>query len=72
MTTRPDTGKIKSLIIKKIQQAFISDDRIEQHGKELNYPGNLHLRKQLQSTHHKPLFTGKSTSTEPIPPRRFN
>lgn len=37
MTCHSDTGKIKSLFIKKVQQAFINDAHIEQHWKELNF-----------------------------------
>jgi N-dimethylarginine dimethylaminohydrolase len=37
MTCHSDTGKIKSLFIKKVQQAFIDDAHIEQHWKELNF-----------------------------------
>jgi N-dimethylarginine dimethylaminohydrolase len=38
-TCHSDVGKIKSLFIKNVQQAFISDAHIEQYWKVLNYPG---------------------------------
>ena len=38
-TAHSETGKIKSLFIKKVQQAFISDAHIEQHWQQLNYLG---------------------------------
>lgn len=39
ITAHSETGKIKSLFIKKVQQAFISNAHIEQHWKQLNYLG---------------------------------
>lgn len=36
-TCHSETGKIKSVFIKNVQQAFISDAHIEQHWKDLNY-----------------------------------
>jgi N-dimethylarginine dimethylaminohydrolase len=38
-TSHSETGKIKSLFIKNVQQAFISDAHIEQHWRQLNYLG---------------------------------
>ena len=38
-TCHSETGKIKSLFLKKVQQAFISEIHIEQYWKELNYLG---------------------------------
>ncbi len=38
-TAHSETGKIKSLFIKKVQQAFISDAHIEQYWQPLNYLG---------------------------------
>ena len=38
-TAHSETGKIKSLFIKKVQQAFISDAHIEQYWQQLNYLG---------------------------------
>jgi N-dimethylarginine dimethylaminohydrolase len=46
-TSHSETGKIKSLFIKNVQQAFISDQHIEQHWKELNYTGKPELRVAL-------------------------
>lgn len=43
LTCHSDTGKIKSLIIKNVQQAFINDAHIEQYWKELNYLGKPDL-----------------------------
>lgn len=37
MTCHSDIGKIHSLFIKNVQQAFINDAHIDQHWKELNY-----------------------------------
>jgi N-dimethylarginine dimethylaminohydrolase len=48
MTCHSDIGKIKTLFIKNIQQAFISDAHIEQHWKELNYLGKPSLDKALE------------------------
>ena len=45
LTCHSDIGKIKSLFIKNVQQAFISDVHIEQHWKELNYLGKPDLGK---------------------------
>ena len=36
-TCHSETGKIKSVFIKNVSQAFISDAHIEQHWKDLNY-----------------------------------
>ncbi len=38
-TSHSEVGKIKSLFIKNAQQAFISDEHIEQYWKQLNYLG---------------------------------
>lgn len=38
-TAHSETGKIKSLFIKKVQQAFISDAHINQYWQQLNYLG---------------------------------
>lgn len=38
-TAHSDTGKIKSLFIKHVQQAFINDSHIEQYWKPLNFLG---------------------------------
>jgi N-dimethylarginine dimethylaminohydrolase len=46
-TSHSETGKIKSLFIKNVRQAFISDRHIEQHWKELNYSGKPELRMAL-------------------------
>ena len=43
ITCHSDIGKIKSLFIKNVQQAFINDAHIEKNWKELNYPGKPHL-----------------------------
>ena len=45
LTCHSDIGKIKSLFIKHVQRAFISDVHIEQHWKELNYLGKPDLGK---------------------------
>jgi N-dimethylarginine dimethylaminohydrolase len=38
-TSHSDTGKIKSIFIKKVAQAFISDAHIDQHWQHLNFLG---------------------------------
>jgi N-dimethylarginine dimethylaminohydrolase len=43
LTCHSDIGKIKSLFIKNVQQAFISGAHIEQYWKELNYTGKPDL-----------------------------
>jgi N-dimethylarginine dimethylaminohydrolase len=43
-TSQSETGKIKSLFIKNVQQAFISDQHIEKYWKELNYMGKPDLK----------------------------
>ena len=48
MTCHSDTGKIKTLFIKNVQQAFINDAHIEQHWKELNYLGIPSLDKAIE------------------------
>jgi N-dimethylarginine dimethylaminohydrolase len=47
-TSHSDIGKIKSLFIKNVQQAFISDTHIEQYWKELNYAGKPDYRIALK------------------------
>jgi N-dimethylarginine dimethylaminohydrolase len=46
-TCHSDIGKIKSLFIKNVQQAFISDTHIEQHWKDLNYLSKPDLNNAL-------------------------
>ena len=46
-TAHSETGKVKSLFIKKVQQAFISDEHIEQYWEPLNYLGKPDLNKAL-------------------------
>jgi N-dimethylarginine dimethylaminohydrolase len=48
MTCHSDIGKIKTLFIKNVQQAFISDAHTEQHWKELNYLGKPSLDKAVE------------------------
>lgn len=38
LTCHSDIGRIKSMFIKNVQQAFISDEHIQQYYKKLNYP----------------------------------
>jgi N-dimethylarginine dimethylaminohydrolase len=47
MTCHSDIGKIQSLFIKNVQQAFISDSHIEQHWKNLNYLSKPMLEKAI-------------------------
>lgn len=47
LTCHSDIGKIKSLFIKNVQQAFISNAHIEQHWKELNYLGKPNLNNAI-------------------------
>jgi N-dimethylarginine dimethylaminohydrolase len=47
MTCHSDIGKIKTLFIKNVQQAFINDAHIEQHWKALNYLGKPSLDKAV-------------------------
>jgi len=42
-TCHSETGKIKSLFIKNVQQAFISDSHLEQYWESLNYLGKPDL-----------------------------
>ena len=42
-TSHSEFGKLKSLFIKNAKQAFISDEHIEQHWRELNYLGKPDL-----------------------------
>lgn len=39
LTCHSDVGKLKSMFIKNVQQAFVSDVHIDQYWKELNYLG---------------------------------
>ena len=48
MTCHSDIGKIQSLFIKNIQQAFISETHIKQYWKELNYLGKPVLDKAVR------------------------
>lgn len=43
LTCHSDIGKIKSLFIKNVQQAFINEAHIEKYWKELNYLGKPNL-----------------------------
>ncbi len=45
ITCHSEIGQIKSLFIKNVEQAFISDAHIEQHWKQLNYLGKPDLNK---------------------------
>jgi N-dimethylarginine dimethylaminohydrolase len=47
-TAHSEVGKIKSLFIKNVQAAFISEQHIEQHWKQLNYSGKPDINKALE------------------------
>lgn len=47
-TCHSDIGRIKSMFIKNAQQAFISDEHIQQYYKKLNYPDKPNLRFALK------------------------
>jgi len=47
-TCHSDIGKIKSLFIKNVAEAFISDAHIDSHWKELNYLGKPHMENALK------------------------
>ena len=47
-TCHSEVGKIKSLFIKNVQQAFISDEHIEQYWKQLNYLDKPDLHAALE------------------------
>ena len=47
ITCHSEIGKIKSLFIKSAAQAFISDEHIEQHWKQLNYLSKPYLDKAM-------------------------
>ncbi len=47
-TCHSDIGKIKSLFIKDVEQAFISDAHIDQYWKELNYTGKPDLSNAIK------------------------
>jgi N-dimethylarginine dimethylaminohydrolase len=44
LSSHTDIGRIKSVFIKNAQHAFISDEHIQQHYKELNYPDKPDLK----------------------------
>jgi N-dimethylarginine dimethylaminohydrolase len=46
-TAHSETGKIKSLFIKRAEQAFISDAHIDQHWKALNYLDKPNLQQSI-------------------------
>ena len=48
ITCHSDIGKIKSLFIKNVQQAFINEEHIEQHWKQLNYLGKPGFNKAME------------------------
>jgi N-dimethylarginine dimethylaminohydrolase len=48
LTCHSDIGKIKSLLIKNVAQAFVNDDHIDSHWKELNYLGKPNLANALK------------------------
>lgn len=47
-TCHSDIGKIKSLFIKSVEQAFISDAHIDKYWKELNYTGKPNLTNAIK------------------------
>jgi len=47
-TCHSDIGKIKSLFIKSVEQAFISDAHIDKYWKELNYAGKPNLNNAIK------------------------
>ena len=47
-TCHSEVGKIKSLFIKNVQQAFISDEHVEQYWKQLNYLDKPDLHAALE------------------------
>jgi N-dimethylarginine dimethylaminohydrolase len=47
ITAHSEIGKIKSLFIKRAEQAFISDTHIEQHWKQLNYLDKPSLQQSI-------------------------
>ena len=47
LSCHSDIGKIKSLFIKNVGQAFISDEHLEKHWKELNYLSKPDIKKAL-------------------------
>ena len=46
-TSHSDIGKIKTVFLKNVQQAFISDAHIEQYSSDLNYVGKPDLKNAL-------------------------
>lgn len=48
LTCHSDIGKIKSLVIKNVQQAFINEAHIEQYWKELNYLGKPNFTNAIE------------------------
>jgi N-dimethylarginine dimethylaminohydrolase len=48
LTAHSDIGRIKSMYIKNVQQAFISDEHIQRYYKELNYPDKPDLKPALK------------------------
>ena len=46
-TAHSETGKLQSLYIKNVEQAFISEAHIEQHGRELNFLSKPDLNNAL-------------------------
>jgi N-dimethylarginine dimethylaminohydrolase len=48
VTCHSEVGKIKTLFIKNVQQAFISDAHIDQHWKQLNYLSKPDINKALE------------------------
>lgn len=47
-TSHSEVGKIKSLFIKNVKQAFISDQHIEQYWKQLNYLGKPDINTAME------------------------
>lgn len=48
LTSHSDTGRIKSIFIKTVVQAFISDEHIKQYYKELNYDHKPDVKSALK------------------------
>ena len=48
ITCHSDIGKIKSLFIKNVQQAFINEEHIEQHWEQLNYLAKPGFNKAME------------------------
>ncbi len=67
-TSHSETGKIKSLFIKNVHQAFVSNEHIEKYWKSLNYTGKPDLTRAIaEYEYFQSLFKNQSAEIMFLP-----